>query len=222
MEYGIDASKAASQVFAQNAPAEEGRAKGKRLILMRHGDPDNDAALMQQVSYSRQALLDAIPDLKIDSVLFSPVKRTVRTAGEFYKLHANGRANGHGLAFPFERQEWLADDSGGKIGYEGLLQKVQELNNDWTTVLMITHSTTAPLIAKSLRTDADDMTIVTSLFDYASILVLDMPVQDWAHAGKMPTSLSFKISPSTTADKGRDAAAGAIGADGPPDVIAPS
>lgn len=183
----------AAGIFSGESSSTADRAEYKRLILMRHGDPDNNGELKEQVRHAREQLFLAYPDMKIDALLYSPVKRTVRTAGEFYALHVSAQDRGHGQVLPFRRQDWLEDDSGGKIGYEGLLDHVRGLNNGWNTVLLVTHSTTGPLIARALNTDADDMQIVSSMFDYASVMVLDLPVSDWKRAGEAPAILAKSI-----------------------------
>lgn len=216
-DYVSDMKDVPSGAFARHAAPVE-REPNKRLILLRHGDPESRAALKEQVRHTRDQLYQAYPDLDIDAVLYSPMRRTVRTAGEFYRLHT-AELDGEikGLVLPFERQKWLKDDSGTKIGYDGLLKRVQELDDDWDTVLLVTHSTTGPLLAKALKTQADDMQLASAMFDYASVMVIDLPVKSWEKAGSEPAILALTIAQPEKPDPGRAAATETA----PEDIISP-
>lgn len=216
-DYAADMKDVPSGIFARHAaPVERGQTK--RLILIRHGDPENNTALKEQVRHAREQLYQAYPDLQIDAVLYSPVKRTVRTAGEFYRLHTDD-LDGEikGLVLPFQKQKWLKDDSGTKIGYDGLRDSVRELDNDWSTVVLVTHSTTGPLLAKALKTQADDMQLASAMFDYASVMVIDLPIDDWEKAGNEPAILALTIAQPQKPDPGRVAATETA----PEDLISP-
>ncbi|MCB1591007.1 MAG: histidine phosphatase family protein [Alphaproteobacteria bacterium] len=175
--------------FAQGNESEN----HKRLIILRHGHPEDLYALKQQVSHAREQLFENCPGMKIDAILYSPIKRTVRTAGEFYRLHIDEESKRMGLILPFQKQEWLTEKAGANLGYDGLLKEIQRLNNDWNTVLLVTHSTTGPHIARALQTDSSDIEIVSSMFELASIMVLDIPADDWAQAGQKPAHLAMTI-----------------------------
>lgn len=167
--------------------------------MMRHGNPDDRDALRAQVAHSLAELFAAYPDLKIDAVLFSPVKRTVMTAAELYNQHVDKSAvETPGFAFPFQKQDWLKDTAGAEIGYDGLLGKVRELDDSWNTVLLITHSTTASPLAKAMKSPASDMELVFTMSDYASVLVLDLASDHWTDAGKAPTQIGKVISQKET------------------------
>ncbi len=215
LDYATDMKDVPSGAFARHAAPVE---RGKRLILIRHGDPENNMALKEQVRHAREQLYQAYPDLHIDAVLYSPVKRTVRTAGEFYRLHTDDLDDEiRGLVLPFQKQKWLKDDSGTKIGYEGLLNNVRELDNDWSTVVLVTHSTTGPLLAKALKTQADDMQLASAMFDYASVMVIDLPINEWEKAGSQPAILALTIAQPEKPDPGRAAATETA----PEDLISP-
>jgi len=190
-------SQSAAGAFAPVKHAPESR--GKRLIMMRHGNPDDRGAMHEQVAHSLAQLFAAYPDLKLDAVLYSPVKRTVMTAAEVYNQHVDKSAvNTPGFAFPFQKQPWLKDTAGAEIGYDGLLGKVRELDDSWQTVLLITHSTTASPLAKALKSPASDMELVFTMSDYASVLVLDLPSDQWADAGIIPARIGKVISQKET------------------------
>ncbi|MBK9585895.1 MAG: histidine phosphatase family protein [Alphaproteobacteria bacterium] len=181
--------------------AQPGLGSQKRLILMRHGNPDSREELGNQVAHSLAELFAAYPDQKFDAVLYSPVKRTVMTAAAVYNQHVDkAQVERPGFAFPFEKQPWLKDNAGAELGYEGLLDKVRELDDSWNTVLLVTHSTVAPLLAKVLKAPATDKELVFTMSDYASVLVLDIQSDSWADAGLTPARISKVISQTQTLD----------------------
>ncbi len=176
----------------------------KRLILMRHGHPEKPEDLRAEVGHSFQELQGAFPGLIIDAMLYSPFKRTVRTAGECYRVYtADKDFKKPGLALPFIRQGWLGENAGAKLGYSGLLQNARELDDSWNTVLLVTHSTVAPLLAKVLKAPATDKELVFTMSDYASVLVLDIPSDRWSDAGLTPSRISKVILQSQTLDAPR-------------------
>ncbi|MCB9977337.1 MAG: hypothetical protein H6858_07050 [Rhodospirillales bacterium] len=184
-------SETAGSAFAQPEPEPGQR---KRLIMMRHGDLKNIDDLKAQVRHSLQELFLAYPDLAIDAVLYSPLKRTVRTAAELYNLHVDKSAvQRPGFAFPFQKQDWLSEDAFSILEYDGLREKVRELDESWNTVLLITHSTTAPPLAKALQAQATDMQLVFTMSDFASVLVLDLPSDNWKDAGTEPSEIAKVI-----------------------------
>ena len=177
-----------------------GRRKFKRLIIMRHGNGDNQEQLEAQVAHSTSELLKAFPDLDIDAVLYSPVDRTARTADEFYKDMFGVAEQLQPFPVPFEEQDWLEEHSSGKIGYDGLRQEVKKLDDNWNTVCLVTHSTVGAPLAKALKVQAPDMDLAFTMSDYASVLVLDIPVEHWKDVGSEHAQIAKVINQAETLD----------------------
>ena len=186
--------------FADSHDSSNGAEKFKRLIIMRHGNGDNQEQLEAQVAHSTDQLLRAFPDLDIHAILYSPVERTVRTANEFYTDMYGGIEDLNATAVPFEQTDWLEEQSAGKIGYDGLRAEVEHLNNDWDTVCLVTHSTVGAPLAKALKVQAPDMDLAFTMSDYASVLVLDIPVDNWQDVSSANAQIAKVINQAETLD----------------------
>lgn len=147
----------------------------KRLILMRHGDETQPEILKQQVQASLASLLEAYPDLKIDAVMYSPATRTKKTTEALLESLKENSITPNQIS----QTDWLAEDTAPQIGLNGFREKTSNLDENLQTVFMVTHSTSGPLLAHAINTQADEWTLAFGLCSYAGIMVLNIQSENW-------------------------------------------
>ena len=167
---------------------EEPEQSCKRLIVMRHGNEMDHAKLRQQVGHSAAEYNRVFPDLPIEAIFHSPIKRTEDTANAL----SESMSPEDSTPPLMEKQEWLKDDAQKTFSDDDFIACIQGLNDDLNTVCLVTHATTGPAIIKQIS-DVDRNEVLFTVCDHAGMLVLDIPSDTWKDAGVKQAEIALGI-----------------------------